>query len=112
MTAPPVRLRSPRRGLPAPSDLACVPAGTAVPVMVVNGTADRINPYDGGTVRLPDGSSLGNVVSAAETARYFGRLWPAARPAEERSWRPARPGWPCTGSGGATPVVTASSCTP
>lgn len=43
-------------------------------VMVVNGTDDPINPYEGGAVVLPEalgGATLGRVMSSEDTARFF-----------------------------------------
>lgn len=38
-----------------------------VPIMIVNGTDDRLMPHDGGTI----GRNRGTVISAAETARWW-----------------------------------------
>jgi polyhydroxybutyrate depolymerase len=55
-------------GLPVDSDSRCRPAGDAVPVLVMNGTADPFNPYAGGMARGPRGRPLGEVLGALETA--------------------------------------------
>jgi polyhydroxybutyrate depolymerase len=60
--------------LPEERGIDCRPTGRPIPVMLVNGTHDRINPYAGGEVIAPGGESLGRVRSALETARYFARL--------------------------------------
>lgn len=60
--------------LPVPEQLACTPSGRAMSLMIVNGNADLINPFDGGAVTGPFGQPLGRVRSAAETAAYFGEL--------------------------------------
>lgn len=60
--------------LPVQRELDCRTAGEPVPVMVVNGTADRINPYDGGEVTLPDGRDFGHVRSADGSIGYFAKL--------------------------------------
>jgi poly(3-hydroxybutyrate) depolymerase len=44
-----------------------------IPVMIVNGTADPINPYRGGMVNL-GGAKLGNVLSSEDTAKYWAKL--------------------------------------
>ena len=36
--------------LPKPGNLACTPSGASMPVMVINGTDDPINPFGGGDV--------------------------------------------------------------
>lgn len=60
--------------LPAPDGFDCREPTAPVRVMIVNGTADPINPYGGGDVVAPDGTTLGAVRSAGETLAYFGRL--------------------------------------
>lgn len=60
--------------LPAADALDCRTSGVGVAALLVNGTADRINPFGGGAVRLPDGTMLGRVRSAAASAEYFARL--------------------------------------
>lgn len=44
--------------LPAAEACDCVFSQTPVAVMIVNGTEDRINPFDGGEVILPGGANL------------------------------------------------------
>lgn len=60
--------------VPATDGFACVEKGQPVSVLLVTGTADRINPFAGGEVALPNGTRLGRVRSADETLRYFGAL--------------------------------------
>jgi len=38
--------------VPLPANLACTPSGAAMPMMIINGTEDPINPFDGGDVML------------------------------------------------------------
>ena len=59
-------------GLPTEQSLSCAPSDMAVPVMIVIGTADPINPFDGGEVTLggPFGSR-GKVRSAQASAQYW-----------------------------------------
>ena len=62
--------------LPQAEDNDCRPAeGRALPaVLLINGTADPINPFDGGDVVLPPelgGLILGRVLSSSETARLL-----------------------------------------
>ncbi len=57
--------------LPAAEDRDCTPSGAPVPMFLISGTADPINPWGGGDVRPPGGGSLGRVLSAERTATYF-----------------------------------------
>ncbi len=59
--------------LPKPDNLACTPSGAAMPVLIVNGTEDPINPFAGGDVRLGS-ANLGPVYSSRETAEYWAKL--------------------------------------
>lgn len=59
--------------LPADDNLDCDPLGQAVPMMILNGTEDPINPYDGGEVDV-FGESRGAVISAEASARYWASL--------------------------------------
>jgi polyhydroxybutyrate depolymerase len=59
--------------VPVPANLACTPSGAAMPVMIINGTEDPINPFNGGNVML-GGRSLGPVFSSQETAQYWAKL--------------------------------------
>ena len=61
--------------MPTPQNLSCVHSGQAVPVMIINGTADPINPFGGGEVTLvgPFGSR-GEVMSAQASVQYWARL--------------------------------------
>ena len=60
-------------GLPTTDNLACTPSGASMPVMIINGTDDPINPFKGGQVTLGF-TSLGNVLSSEGTAQYFAKL--------------------------------------
>jgi polyhydroxybutyrate depolymerase len=55
--------------LPTPDNMECQPMPMAKPVMVINGTADPVNPYEGGTNAR--GTSNGRTLSTDETVRYF-----------------------------------------
>lgn len=59
--------------VPVTENLDCGQAGKPIPVMIVNGTADPINPFGGGMVNL-GGARLGNVLSSEDTAKYFAKL--------------------------------------
>jgi len=71
--------------LPTDADSDCVPSGRAVSIAMLNGTADQINPFDGGNVRSLWTTSLGSVQSAEQSARYFAELaGNASQPRVER----------------------------
>jgi polyhydroxybutyrate depolymerase len=61
--------------LPVAGNSDCVARGEAVPVLFINGDADPVSPYGGGTVTLlgPFGNR-GDVQSAAASVDYFRRL--------------------------------------
>jgi polyhydroxybutyrate depolymerase len=59
--------------VPAKENLDCGQADKPIPVMIVNGTADPINPFRGGMVNL-GGAKLGNVLSSEDTAKYWAGL--------------------------------------
>jgi len=62
-------------GMPTETNMSCERAGKAVPVMIINGTDDPINPFDGGEVTLlgPIGSR-GDVKSAQASVQYWADL--------------------------------------
>ncbi|MBO0321911.1 hypothetical protein J0X14_06360 [Muricauda sp. CAU 1633] len=49
----------------------CTSSNEAVSILLINGTADPINPYQGGEVWAGDGQTRGKVVSAHETRDYW-----------------------------------------
>jgi len=61
--------------MPADQNFSCEPANEARAVMIVNGTEDSINPFDGGEVTLlgPWGTR-GEVRSSLESAEYWAGL--------------------------------------
>jgi polyhydroxybutyrate depolymerase len=59
--------------LPDTNNMDCAEKRMAVPIMIVNGTADRTNPYEGGEVKT-NGISLGLVRSTDRTFRYWSEL--------------------------------------
>lgn len=69
--------------LPVDEQLRCAPGGGAVSVMIANGTADLINPYDGGVATGPFGQRLGRVRSSIESAEYFATLAGATMPVSD-----------------------------
>lgn len=61
--------------LPTDENLACEKSGRAAAVLVVNGTADPMNPYEGGEAALWGVfASRGDVLSSEETVAYFAGL--------------------------------------
>ena len=59
---------------PTPDNFACEASGRPVPMLLVNGTADPIVPYNGGVVSLFGFKPRGTALSAPETARHFARV--------------------------------------
>lgn len=53
-----------------PDDPDCV-NGPPVPLLFIHSETDPLVPFDGGPVRLPDGSSRGTVIPAVETLARF-----------------------------------------
>lgn len=60
--------------LPIPSNDDCVDSKKSVSMMVINGTGDGINPYNGGEVKMSGGAKRGSVVSTDETMKYWANL--------------------------------------
>jgi polyhydroxybutyrate depolymerase len=60
--------------LPTEADADCTPSKTPVSIAILNGTADPINPFEGGNMHSVWTMSLGNVQSAEQSARYFASL--------------------------------------
>lgn len=60
--------------LPTADNLACQQLGKAVPVLIMNGSEDHINPYYGGQVTLFGAGNRGQVKSAVASAEYFANL--------------------------------------
>ncbi len=59
--------------LPVPENLDCTPTPGATSVLILNGTADPINPYRGGKVTLFGFGDRGHVLSSRESAAFFAR---------------------------------------
>ncbi|MCW3119108.1 MAG: poly(3-hydroxybutyrate) depolymerase [Chitinophagaceae bacterium] len=59
--------------LPDSANMDCSAAGLPISVMIVNGTQDPVNPYNGGKVVIP-GVVLGTVRSTENTFHYWSRL--------------------------------------
>ena len=60
--------------LPDTNNIDCTEKHVAKPVMIVNGTADEINPYNGGEVKLGPKVNLGFVRSTERTLNYWSSL--------------------------------------
>lgn len=61
--------------LPSGENLGCDPSGAPVAVLLINGTEDPMNPYEGGTVALYGVlGNRGTVQSTEETIRYFAEI--------------------------------------
>jgi polyhydroxybutyrate depolymerase len=79
--------------VPAPENMDCTPAPGAASVLIMNGTGDPINPYEGGKVTLFGFGNRGNVLSARQSAAYFARRnGIAAAPGTESIAQPAGSG--------------------
>ncbi len=62
--------------LPDTDNLDCAGKNVAVSMMIINGTSDKINPYNGGPVIFGDSvkTNMGNVRSADRTFHYWADL--------------------------------------
>ncbi len=72
--------------LPVESNLDCEPSGEAVAALVMNGTADPVNPYEGGLVEIFGDASRGAVRSSVDTARYWAGLAGYSGDGEHHAW--------------------------
>jgi polyhydroxybutyrate depolymerase len=59
--------------LPDTSNMDCSESGKPIPVMIIDGTSDPVNPYNGGEVIIPD-VKLGKVRSTEQTFKYWATL--------------------------------------
>lgn len=57
--------------LPAETNDDCVQSHQPVSMLLLNGTADPINPYNGGIVKAGDGKERGEVMSTNQTLQYW-----------------------------------------
>jgi polyhydroxybutyrate depolymerase len=60
--------------LPDTNNIDCVEKRVAMPVLIVNGTEDKVNPYMGGEVIIGNNISLGFVRSTDRTFAYWSTL--------------------------------------
>lgn len=59
--------------LPDQKNMDCAENGVAIPIMIVNGTADPVNPYEGGLMK-GGGFVMGTVRSTEQTFQYWAQL--------------------------------------
>lgn len=59
--------------LPDTSNMDCIERKLPMPVMIINGTSDPVNPYNGGEVKI-SGTVFGKVRSTEQTFRYWSSL--------------------------------------
>jgi polyhydroxybutyrate depolymerase len=59
--------------LPDSTNMDCIEKKQPIPVMIINGTADSTNPYNGGEVKVT-GTIMGNVRSTEQTFKYWAGL--------------------------------------
>ncbi len=71
--------------LPVAANLGCAESGQPVSVLMINGTADPVNPYAGGLVEILGDASRGEVRSALDTADYWAQLAGYSGEGEARS---------------------------
>ncbi len=60
--------------LPDTNNFDCPEKRVALPVLIINGTADKTNPYEGGEVKLGPQMNLGFVRSTDRTFHYWSAL--------------------------------------
>lgn len=60
--------------LPDTNNMDCAEKKMAIPVLIVNGTEDKVNPYNGGEVIISNNISLGLVRSTDKTFAYWSSL--------------------------------------
>jgi polyhydroxybutyrate depolymerase len=60
--------------LPDTNNMDCAEKHIALPVMIINGTADKTNPYNGGEVVLGQNQNYGYVRSTDRTFKYWADL--------------------------------------
>ncbi|HYG20174.1 MAG TPA: PHB depolymerase family esterase [Ohtaekwangia sp.] len=77
--------------LPDTDNMDCTESKIALPVMVVNGTADPLNPYNGGMMRSGD-FIMGNVRSTDRTIEYWTTLAGHTAPPVKETLPDADPG--------------------
>ncbi|MEM8887210.1 MAG: hypothetical protein AAGD28_04420 [Bacteroidota bacterium] len=92
--------------LPIEENLDCKKRESFVPICLINGTADNINPYEGGLVEILGNASRGTVLSTDETMAYWTSLISCSNPQSEKladtnvedESHIIRTSWDCQGS--------------
>jgi polyhydroxybutyrate depolymerase len=59
--------------VPSIDNLDCIESKTPISILIMNGTADEVNPYNGGEMKAGN-LILGNVRSSEESFRYWAKL--------------------------------------
>jgi polyhydroxybutyrate depolymerase len=59
--------------MPTPDNMDCQESKKAVPTLIINGTADPVNPYEGGEMKST-GLTLGTVQSTDQSFAYWAKL--------------------------------------
>jgi polyhydroxybutyrate depolymerase len=72
--------------LPLPQNLDCTLVEQGLSVLMINGTADPINPHEGGVVDIFGNTSRGSVLSSMETVQYWARLAGYEGPGKQQAW--------------------------
>ena len=78
--------------LPVDSSLGCEKSGQAVATLVMNGTLDPVNPYEGGLVEIFGNASRGTVLSSLATAQYWAGLAGHEGAGQQHAWPRQNPG--------------------
>jgi polyhydroxybutyrate depolymerase len=60
--------------LPIKENIDCQQTNKPVATLIINGTKDAINPYEGGIVKILGDTSRGSVMSAHESAAYWAKI--------------------------------------
>jgi len=60
--------------LPDTNNIDCIGTNKPISIMIINGTKDEINPYNGGPVILGSNFNMGNVRSTDRTFQYWASL--------------------------------------
>jgi polyhydroxybutyrate depolymerase len=72
--------------LPVADNFDCERSGQPLAALVINGTEDPINPYDGGLVGIFGDTSRGVVLSAQDTVRYWASIAGHVSDGQHRVW--------------------------
>lgn len=60
--------------MPVDENSECKPSGEFVPIAIFNGTRDRLNPFEGGVVKVGEDISRGEVMSSLDSGAYWAAL--------------------------------------